>query len=280
MRLRHNKKRNTAFVYEALVRELTESVVKNNRNKQNKIVSIIKDCFEGSSLLKEELELYKSIYETKDIEKSTAEKIVLEVKQRYDSLDKKKLFQEQSAMINKINRTLSSKVYGNFVPNYKTIASVYSIFQTALPVKDRVLLEQSIINEMSSSVEVQSKTIQQPIDTLTYKTFVNKFNEEYSNLLSENQKTLLSKYISSFADNGLELKIYLNEEVGELKSKINQYKSSTSIADDNSLKEKFEKVYNILEDIKDKHIDTEVIEIILSAQQMIEEIDEIEENGN
>ena len=32
MRLKHNKKRNTAFVYEALVRELTESVVKNNKN--------------------------------------------------------------------------------------------------------------------------------------------------------------------------------------------------------------------------------------------------------
>ena len=37
MRLKHNKKRNTAFVYEALVRELTESVVKNNKNKQNKV---------------------------------------------------------------------------------------------------------------------------------------------------------------------------------------------------------------------------------------------------
>ena len=55
MRLKHNKKRNTAFVYEALVRELTESVVKNNKNKQNKIVSIIKDHFTSDSVLKEEL---------------------------------------------------------------------------------------------------------------------------------------------------------------------------------------------------------------------------------
>ena len=280
MRLRHNKKRNTAFVYEALVRELTESVVKNNRNKQNKIVSIIKECFEGPSLLKEELELYKSIYETKDIEKSTAEKIVFQVKQRYDSLDKKRLFQEQSALINKINRTLSTKVYGNFVPNYKTIASVYSIFQNGLPVKDRVLLEQSIVNEMSSSVEVQKETIQQPIDTLTYKTFVNKFNEEYSSLLSENQKLLLSKYISSFADNGLELKVYLNEEVGILKTKINEFKNSAHILNDISLKEKFEKVYTVLEQIKNKHIDTEVIEIVLSAQEMVEELNEIEDNGH
>ena len=35
MRLKHNKKRNTAFVYEALVRELTESVVKNNNTVAN-----------------------------------------------------------------------------------------------------------------------------------------------------------------------------------------------------------------------------------------------------
>ena len=128
MRIRHNKKRNTAFVYEALVRELTESVVKNNKNKQNKIVSIIKDHFTGDSVLKEELELYKSIYETRDINKNTAEKIVVEVKDRYNSLDKKKLFQEQSALINKINKTLSKNIFSNFVPNYKSIASVYSIF--------------------------------------------------------------------------------------------------------------------------------------------------------
>ena len=280
MRLRHNKKRNTAFVYEALVRELTESVVKNNRNKQNKIVSIIKECFEHSSLLREELDLYKSIYETRDIEKTTAEKIVVEVKQRYDSLDKKKLFQEQSALISKINRTLSSKVYGNFVPNYKTIASVYSIFQNGLPVKDRVLLEQSIVNEMSASIEAQANTNQQPIDSLTYRTFVNKFNQEYSDLLSESQKKLLSKYISSFADNGLELKVFLNEEVGQLKAKISEYKESNEVLNDISLKEKFEKVYNILEGIRDKHIDTEMIEIVLSAQQMVEELEEIEADVN
>ena len=74
MRLKHNKKRNTALVYEILIRELTESVVKKNKNKQNKIVSIIKEHFKKDSTLKEELELYRSIYETRDLEKKLAEK--------------------------------------------------------------------------------------------------------------------------------------------------------------------------------------------------------------
>ena len=41
MRLKHNKKRNTAFVYEALVRELTKAVIKKDNNKKKKVVAII-----------------------------------------------------------------------------------------------------------------------------------------------------------------------------------------------------------------------------------------------
>tara|TARA_Y100000114_G_C11759608_1_gene328810 strand:+ start:647 stop:1477 length:831 start_codon:yes stop_codon:yes gene_type:complete len=271
MRLKHNKKRNTAFVYEALVRELTESVVKNNKNKQNKIVSIIKDHFSNSSVLKKELELYKSIYETRDIEKSTAEKIIFQVKEEHDSINKKKLFQEQSALINKINRTLSNKLYNNFVPNYKTIASVYSIFQDALPVKDRVILEENIAEQMSASVDTNIDT-QSPIDSLTYRTFVNKFNEEYSESLNENQKTLLSHYISSFSDNGIELKIFLNEEIGRLKEQLKKTNNKKEIEENKSLKEKVEKVYNILNDLNKKEIDVQTLEIVLNTQQLLEDL--------
>ena len=272
MRLKHNKKRNTAFVYEALVRELTESVVKNNRNKQNRIVSIIKDHFKQDSVLKEELELYKSIYETSSIKKDTAEKIVYQVKEKHESLDKKRLFQEQSALINKINKTLSNKVYDNFVPNYKTIASVYSIFQEKLPVKDRVLLEENIVDQMSSSAETSVQN-QQPIDTLTYKTFVKNFNQEYGDSLSEDQKNLLGHYVSSFADNGLQFKAFLNEEIGRIKAGLLKLKDDKKISLNKEFKEKVEKVYNIIDETKLKVVDTETLEIVLNTQQLLEELE-------
>lgn len=273
MRLKHNKKRNTAFVYEALVRELTESVVRNNKNKQNKIVSIIKDHFSGDSILKEELDLYKSIYETRSINKNTAEKIVVEVKGKHDSLDKRKLFQEQSALINKINRTLSNKVYNNFIPNYKTIASVYSIFQDALPVKDRVLLEENIVEEMSSSIE-NTKDRQQPIDSLVFSTFVDKFNEEYATSLTESQKITLNKYVSSFSDNGLDLKMYLNEEIGSLKIKLKDLKNQKLFNKNKDLLEKVQKVHDILDNLKQSEVDTQMLEIVLNTQNLLEEIAE------
>ena len=273
MRLKHNKKRNTAFVYEALVRELTESVVKNNKNKQNKIVSIIKEHFNKASTLKKELELYQTIYETRHIDKNLAEKIVVQAKQEYGSLDKKKLFQEQSALINKINRTLSSKLYSNFVPNYKSIASVYSIFQQELPVKDRVLLEENIVNQMSASVSAE-KTEQKPIDSIVYRTFVNKFNEEYSSTLNEQQQTLLNHYVSSFSDNEIELKVYLNEEVGRLKTSIEKSMlKNNTINTDKVLKEKLENVYSILESFQEKKIDTDLLETVLRTQELVEELE-------
>ena len=188
-------------------------------------------------------------------------------------MDKKKLFQEQSALINKINRTLSSKVYKNFVPNYKTIASVYSIFQDALPVKDRVLLEENIVDQMSASVEIKQET-QQPMDSLVYNTFATKFNEEYSETLNENQKQLLGNYISSFADNGLSLKTYLNEEIGRLKKEVMKIKKNETNPE---ITEKVTRVYDILENIKKKKIDTETLEIVLNTQHLLEEI---QENGN
>ena len=262
MRLKHNKKRNTAFVYEALVRELTKSIVKNNKNKQNKIVSIMKEHFAKGTELNKELDLYKSVYETRHIEKRLAERIVLEAKQRYFDLDKRAVFQEQSALINKINKTLSNKIFQTFVPNYKNLATVYSIFQETLPVRDRVLLEENIVDQMSASAQTIQEN-QQPIDNIVYGTFINKFNEEYSDALNENQKTLLEKYISSFSDNGIEFKYFLNEELGMLKKKVKLCFERDMIKQDPSLSDKLNKVYSILESYKDKDVDTELVEIVL-----------------
>jgi hypothetical protein len=175
-------------------------------------------------------------------------------------------------LINKINKTLSNKIFSNFVPNYKSIASVYSIFQDALPIKDRVLLEENIVDQMSSSVVVKEET-QQPIDSLVYSTFVDKFNQEYSESLNEGQKTLLSHYISSFADNGLELKVYLNEEITRLKDKLNEAKTVEEERENSAMSDKLSKVYTILEETKDRPIDTETLEVVLKTQDLLEEIE-------
>jgi len=91
-------------------------------------------------------------------------------------------------------------------------------------------------------------------------------------VLSENQKNLLGRYISSFADNGVELKVYLNEEIGRLKEGLNQARNAPSAETNSELKDKINKIYNILDETKNREIDTETLELVLNTQGLLEEI--------
>ena len=67
----------------------------------------------------------------------------------------------------------------------------------------------------------------EPLDNLTYHSFISKFNNKYGVLLQE-QKDLLNQYIISFADDGFELRVYLNEEIGRLKKKLFAVEKTTT----------------------------------------------------
>ena len=57
MKLSHNKKRNTAFLYESLVAELTKTALTQDIKTQDEIVSILKEFFHKSKPLHAELKL-------------------------------------------------------------------------------------------------------------------------------------------------------------------------------------------------------------------------------
>ena len=90
--MKHNKKRNTAFLYETLVRELTSSVVNEDTARNKKIISIMKGYFKRDTPLGLELELYRTLYETVDVDPMTAEKLLLEVKRVYQALNQEEVF--------------------------------------------------------------------------------------------------------------------------------------------------------------------------------------------
>ena len=68
-KLRHNKKRNTAFLYEALIREVTKCILSKDALKKAKIVSIVREHFARGTSLRKELEIFKAVYETDQGEK-------------------------------------------------------------------------------------------------------------------------------------------------------------------------------------------------------------------
>jgi len=268
---RHNKKRNTAFIYEALVRELTKCVVANDQERKGVIVSLIKEHFAKGSILREELDLYKALYETSDLEPRVCEKLILEVKISHSQLDQEDIFREQTSLINKINKLLSKDVFANFVPNYKNLATISQILNPSVSVKHRVLLETSLVS-MLASPETREEGKLYPMDNLIYKTFVDRFNEQYGGKLLEDQERLLSKYIASFSDDGMDLKIFLNEEIGRLKSALSGVLNEDTQAGNKVLCENTQRVLSMLDSYRNSEIDTQTVKQILKIQSLVGEL--------
>ena len=206
--MKHNKKRNTAFIYEILTRELTQTIVSQDSLRKGQIVTILKDFFSKGTVVAEELTLYRTLLETRNMQPKIAERLLEEAKEAHGRIDESALFDAQSRLIAAINKGLGTDVWATFVPNFKSLATISTIFNSTAPAKKRILYEDTIIKSMNLTSQSEKVNLQ-PIDNLVYQSFVKNYNEQYSSLLKE-QKSLLGKYISSFSDDGLELRGDMN----------------------------------------------------------------------
>jgi len=269
-KLKHNKRRNTAFLFEALVKELTKATLEKDNETKDKLVKILKESFSKGTLLAKELDLFKTISETHSVGKAEAEKILAEVKRVYSNFDQGSIFAAQSQVINKVNKTVGQQVFSNFVPNYKAIATIAQIFNNKVPIKSRVLLETQILNRMVSVV-IEEKKPDGNIKNSTVRLFAKRFNDTYGELFKE-QKDLLGKFISSFQDNGLELKTYLNDEISRLKEEVSTAKKMEEIKEDSTMDSKMDKVLEMLNDFKGELITEKLLGRVLRIQQLVNEI--------
>ena len=171
---KHNKKRNTAFVFEALAREATVAIIKGDQERKEKVVSIVRKHFTGDSLLKRDLECYRSLYENQNLDETTSQKILEASKNAKIMIDPNGLFKQQTEIIKDINKELTPDTFNNFVPNYKSLATIAKMFNTSSP-KESVILESRVLDGMRG--EAINENLK-PIDSLTFKTFTKKFNEK------------------------------------------------------------------------------------------------------
>jgi len=270
MKMKHNKKRNTAFLYECLVKELTKSVIREQHKRKKEILAILKEFFYKGSLLKQDLEVYRSILECKKVPKGFAQRFLTETLKDFHELDRKGIFNTQTILIKTINETLSPSSFANFISNYKDIASIGTFFDSKLKAKARLLIEARLVQYLTKEKLIKEEM--RHVDNLTYKTFVNKFNKTYENSLRKEQKDLLTNYIVSFSDNGLGLKSFLNEEISRLKEEIGVLTENTKNAKNDALSSKLGRVLTKLDSFSNTPITETVVKDVFYIQDLIEEV--------
>jgi hypothetical protein len=267
----HNKKRNTAFLYEVLVLEAAKALREGDSALRTKTISLLKEYFGPERILAEDLECYSSLTTRSSLEQYTAEKLIHKIKEKYLSLDREQVFAEQSRLIKTINQDLGTNVFRNFVPNYKSYASIAQIFNRKTGVKNRVILEQQVLGVLTSSEPLVTERKDAPADGLVMKSYVKMFNKKYGNLLPE-QKNLLGKYIFAGLPEGhLDLKVALSEELNRLLSAVKNSLQSQEVASDKQMIANTRKVIDLMENMHVNKFGKEEIIQVLKIQNLVSE---------
>lgn len=265
--MQHNKRRNSALLYEILVRQLSKAVIEKNATLKENLSQLLKDFFGKGKLLREEKNLYDIILSTKDLSIEQANRFLANVESQYNRFNANQVFNEQSKLISRIHKLIGQESMNTFVPNYKDLATVYNIFHSSKP-KEKMILEESVINQLTSKTD---KTEMIPIDGFVLKSFMKRFNEHYGDKLLSEQKELIHKYIMS---EPVDLISYLNEEIDRLKYMVNKALLLEDIRSDNLLKEKTNKVMETLNSFAKLRPDEKMIDKIMKIQEFAHEIED------
>ena len=240
--IKHSKFKNTGFIFELLVRQITSEIMSGKQN--SKAEKILQEYFSGKKELSKELKLYQYLINEKYNSENKAEKFVETVCEARKRLDEQKLMKEKYNLIKEIKEAYDIDEFTkSSISNYKNLASIYKIFEATVTKesfepKDIVNSKFTVVENMiNSSIENKDKKLNdrvfeeykkqdEEVRMLSYKMLVENFNKKYNNL-SAGQKNLLKEYINNINNTG-KLKEYVNEEVNTLSDGLKEVGSKIS----------------------------------------------------
>jgi Xaa-Pro aminopeptidase len=259
--IRHSKFKNTGFLFELLVRQITSEVL-GGKQKSN-AEKILKEFFSSKKELSKELKLYQYLINERYNSEIKAERFLDTVCEARKRLDAQKLLKEKYNLIRAIREAYTiDEFVKSPISNYKVIASIYKLFEVTTSdiqfepsdiVKSRFTIVENIINssinnkdkKLNNRIMEEYKKQDEEIRLLSYRILVENFNKKYSNLSTE-QKTLLKQYINNMNNNG-QLREYIIQQVDGVLASLKEFQSKIK---DEVTKIKLAETVNNLKKIK------------------------------
>jgi hypothetical protein len=282
-KIKHSKFKNTGFIFELLVRQITSEIMSANKSIAEKI---LKEHFNSKKELSKELKLYQYLINEKYNSESKAEQFINTICEARKRLDEKKLIKEKYNLIKEIKETYNlDEFIKSPISNYKTLASIYKIFEITTTddqydptdiVSSRFTIAENIINtsiqnkesKVKDAVLEEYKKQDEDLRAISYKMLVENFNNKYKNL-TEQQKGLLREYINNINNTG-KLNEYVSNEVTNL---VNSLKEIGSKISDKVTKIKLaETIANIRKIKSVKKIKEQHLSAIMMTYELLSEL--------
>jgi hypothetical protein len=282
-KIKHSKFKNTGFIFELLVRQITSEIMSANKSVAE---TILKEHFNSKKELSKELKLYQYLINEKYNSEAKAEKFIDTVCEARKRLDEKKLTKEKYNLIKEIKETYNlDEFIKSPISNYKTLASIYKIFEEITTneqydptdiVSSRFTIAENIINtsiqnkdvKIKDAVMEEYKKQDEDLRAVSYKLLVESFNSKYKNL-TEEQKSLLREYINNINNTGK-----LNEYVGkEVTSLVDSLKEIGSRINDKVTKIKLAETISNIRKVKSvKKIKEQHLSALMMSYELVNEL--------
>lgn len=272
MKIKHSKYKNTGLIFELLVKQVAADTLS---RKDSPAVKIIKKFYTGNTSLVKEFKLYDFVIKNKGVGARKAETILSTIIEISRKLDTASLKKQKYELIKELKAHYTLEEFFSIkVDSYKPLAALYCLLEaqnTADLVDPNVFVDNktTLLEHLTQNTQSQGKVKDALIEEyskydkdlrlLTYKILLEKFNNQYKDLLPE-QKNILKEFITS-VNSTTRLRNTVNEEMKNLKSQISEMKGKIT---DDIVRIKLEEIQKTITPIKNtqKVDDTHLVNLM------------------
>jgi hypothetical protein len=230
----HNKKRNTALLYEFLVRTISSALVEGDKKKSSTALRILRRYYKPGTHLYKEFRLFNALVKSTVSSDAVVSSILSEAKAAAAGTDVIALDREKSLLIRSINHMLNDEnFYDQPVAEYRLYATIQTLLNewrkpvgtsdiASLANYENQLKEWLLLEKKKEDYALIDET---PGTTrLLMKVMMKKLNEKYSATLNEEQREIIKAYaFSTASEDQTTVKKKLEEIRENLLESIDQY---------------------------------------------------------
>jgi hypothetical protein len=284
MKVKHSKYKNTGLIFELLVKQIASDTLS---KKDSPAVSVLKKFYAGKSSLAKEYKLYEFISKNSNVSPLRAEAILSTITEISRKLDQAAIKKQKYELIAEIkNHYNVDEFFAIQVRDYKALAALYCLLETqnnaenvdpSSLIENKTTILEHLTSKAQNEDDVKDTLIEEyskydkDLRLLTFKILLEKFNDNYKDLLPE-QKNILKEFITS-VNSTTRLRTIVNEELEKIATKVDELSQKVA---DQVIKIKLEEVKKAIKPVsnKEKIGDTHLVNL-MQYYELVHELETI-----
>lgn len=281
MKIKHSKYKNTGLIFELLIKQVAADTLS---RKESPAIKVIKKFYTGNTTLVKEFKLYDFILKNKGIGSKKAETIVSTIVEISRKLDLDSLKKQKYELIKELKQHYDLEEFFSMkVDTYKPLAALYCLLEAQntpdlldpnVFVNNKTTILEHLTQTKHSEGQVKDALIEEyskfdkDLRLLTYKILLEKFNNQYKDLLPE-QKNILKEFIVS-ANSSIRLRNIVNEEMIKLSENISKLKAKIT---DSVVRIKLEEIQKAIIPVKNtQKVDDNHLVSLMQYYELVNEL--------